>query len=304
PLIQLSKSSILFKTNDVEFDRDTRFINNHNKGLYYMHLKPNSHYYYLNPFAEVFLISNQKPSSAGENPALIRRTGPEVMKVYQWNQEEGDFDDVDVLNDGFDDFLREYNCENGILQDSQISFIDKERLINLSQGNVTTRGDDKGWHKIDRLETFQVDANEKIKRLTYVYDELSLEDRKKYLEIIEEINLKILADENLLPESLSSFKNNCSEVMFFNKGTSYDYKYNLVTKDGKRKATIAYTGRNTKALARKTYDKLLDLFEEDNQSRKMVVVWYKEGGSNIYNISSTKKPDATDDSTNKPNSIY
>jgi len=269
-----------------------------------MHLKPNIHYYFLNPFAEVFLISNQKPSSAGANPALIRRTGPEVMKVYEWNLEDSDFDDVDVLSDGFDDFLNEYNCKNRIFQDSEINFIDKERLINLSLGNVITKRDDKGWHKIDRLETFQVDANEKIKRLTYVYDELSLEDRKIYLEIIEDINSKILTDENLLPESLSSFKNNCSEVMFFNKGTSYDYKYNLVTNDGKRKATIAYTGRNTKALARKTYDKLLDLFEEDNQSRKMVVVWYKEGGSNIYNISSTKKPDATDDSTTKPNSIF
>ncbi|CAI8307416.1 MAG: Uncharacterised protein [Flavobacteriaceae bacterium] len=305
PLIELSKSSILFKTNDVEFDSDTRFINNHSKGLYYMHSKPKIHYYYLNPYAEVFLISNQKPSSAGANTALIRRTGPEAMNVYKWNGEDIDFDDINVLEDGFADFLDEYQCSNKIFLDSQINFIDKERLINLSLGNVTTKGDDKGWHKIDRLETFQVDANEKIKRLTYVYDELSLEDRKRYLDIIEDINSKILTDENLLPDSLSSFKNNCSEVMFFKKGTSYDYKYNLVTNDSKRKATIAYTGRNTKALARRTYDKLRNLFEEDKyQSRKMVVVWYKEGGSNIYNISATKKPDATDDSTDKPNSIF
>ncbi len=304
PLIELSKSSILFKTNDVEFDRDIRFIKNHKKGLYYMHLKPNIHYYFLNPFAEAFLISNQKPSSAGANPALIRRTGPEAMNVYTWDVEDSAFDDVNVLGDGFDDFLNEYNCKNKIFQDSEINFIDKERLINLSLGNVTTKKDDKGWHKIDRLETFQVDANEKIKRFTYVYDELSLNDRIKYLEIIEDINSKILTNQNLFPDSLYSFKNKCSEVMFFVKGNGYDYKYNLVTDDNERKATIAYIGRNTKASARKIYDKLRNLFEEDNQSRKLVVVWYKEGESNITNISETKPPNVTDDTTVKSNSIF
>ena len=119
PLIELSKSSILFKTNDVDFDRDIMFTNNHNKGLYYMHSKPNSHYYYLNPFAEVFFISNQKPSSAGENPALVRRTGPVAMNTYTWDLEDIDFDDINVLDDGFADFLTEYKCKNKIFQDSE-----------------------------------------------------------------------------------------------------------------------------------------------------------------------------------------
>lgn len=304
PLIELSKSSILFKTTDVEFDKDGGFINNHNKGLYYLHMKPNIHYYFLNPFAEVFLISNQKPSSAGANPALIRRTGPEVRNVYLWDVDSNSFDNVDVLCDGFDDFLKEYSCNNSVFLDSTINFIDKERLINLSLGKVTTKKDDKGWQKIDKLETFLVDANEIIKRLTYVYDERSLNDRIQYLEIIDEINMRILTDQDLFPDSLSSFKNKCSEVMFFVKGSGYDYKYNLVTDDNERKATIAYIGRNTKASALKIYNKLRDLFEEDNQSRKLVVVWYKEGKSNIINISETKPPNVTDDTTVKSNSIF
>ena len=92
--------------------------------------------------------------------------------------------------------------------------------------------------------------------------------------------------------------------MFFNKGKGFDYKYNLVNNDSTRKATIAYIGRNTKASALKIYDKLRNLFEEDNQSRKLVVVWYKEGESDIFNVSETKPPNVTDDTNTIPNSIF
>ncbi|MGZ4054012.1 MAG: hypothetical protein ACXVDZ_14415 [Bacteroidia bacterium] len=302
PLIPLSKSSIFFKTPDVDFFDETRFINNHNKGLYYINKKSNAHAYYLNPYEEVFLIANQKPSSAGTNGALIRRTGPEGRNVFQWDVATGTFIELNIIEDGFINFMDSLTCNNPTLKNIHLSFIDKERLINLSTGQISTKNGDMRWQTIDKLETFFQDDNEGVKRLTYVHDETSITNRTEYLEVIDTIHNQILPDQALFPDNLLPFKNNCSDVMFFNDD-GYDYKFNLVTNDSRHKATIAYIGRNTEASAKQTLQKLQKLFEKGDQSRKLVVVWYKEGATNIVPVCEPMPPKVTDDSTTDPNSI-
>lgn len=302
PLISLSKSSLFFKTGDVDFANEDKFINNHNKGLYYIFKKPNVHIYYLNPYEEVFLISNQKPSSAGNNQAMIRRTGPEGRKVFQWDPQTSSFIELNVIDDGFIGFLNQLKCNNTAFRNLQISFIDKERLINLSSGKAEAKKDDKRWYTIDKLETFFQDDNEAVKRLTYVHDESSLDHRTNYIEIIDVLNNKIIPNQALFPDNLSAFKNNCTEVMFFNDD-GYNYKYNLVTSDGKRQATIAYIGRKDEASAMKILQQMQNLFEKGDQSKKLVVVWYKENDTDIKPVCDPDPPRVTDDSTIDPNSI-
>lgn len=302
PLIPLSKSSIIFKTSDIEFDNEERFINNHKKGLYYLNKKSNNHAYYLNPYEEVFLITNQKPSSAGANGAMIRRTGPEVRKVFRWDVENERFVEIDHIEDGFTTFLQSLNCKNAIFQNVQISFIDKERLVNLSCGKASAKKGDKRWYRLDKLETFVQDENETVKRLTYVHDESSEEIRRNYIDYIDCLNDVIIPDETLFPENLEAFKGNCSEVMFFNDG-GYNYKYNLITTDGKNRATVAYIGRKDEGSALKTLRQIQSLFEKEDQSKKLVVVWYKENATDIKPICEQLPPNVNDDSTVDPNSI-
>lgn len=301
-LIPLSKSSIVFRTSDVEFENETRFINNHKKGLYYVYKKPNAHAYYLNPYEEVFLIANQKPSSAGASSAMVRRTGPEVRKVFKWGFEEGTFAEIDKVEDGFINFLESLNCNNTTFRNVQISFIDKERLVNLSCGKASSKMDDKRWYKLDKLETFVQDENETIKRLTYVHDETSEDIRRDYIEFIDCLNNVIIPNEALFPDNLLAFRANCSEVMFLNRD-GFNYKYNLVTNDGQHCATVAYIGRKDEASAFKTLRQLQDLFERKDQSKKLVVVWYKQNVTNIVPVCEELPPNVSDDSNDDSNSI-
>lgn len=302
PLIPLSKSSIVFRTPDIDFDNEARFISNHQKGLYYLNKKSNSHAYFLNPFEEMFLISNQKPSSVGINGAMFRRTGPEVKKVFQWNIHNNSFNEKNQIEDGFVNFLKNLKCDNSTLQDVQISFIDKERLINLSCGKAYAKNGDKRWYRLDKLETFVLDENETVKRLTYVHDESGEDIRRDYIEFIDCLNKVIIPNGSLFPNNLKAFKGNCDEIMFYSNA-GYNYKYNLVTKDGQHRATVAYIGRKDKGAALKTLRQLQELFDREDQSKKLAVVWYKEDAINIKPICDQTLPTVTDDSTVDSNSI-
>jgi hypothetical protein len=303
PYIVLSKSSIIFETADIKYDDDKLFTANHKKGLYYLNRKSNEHGYYLNPFVEVFEILHQKPSSAGVEKAMVRRTGPEVKKLFIWNINENIFVERDETDDGFVNFLQSLNCNNQALQNSAISFIDKERLVNISCGKVCAKGDDKRWYRIDRLESFVQDEDENVKRLTYVYDESSKETRKKYIELMESLN-DIVSHNLEFPNNIRYFKGNCTEIMFNIDGCNpCDYKYNLVTNDKKGLATVAYIGRDDNATAQKVFAQLQSIFDRDDQAKKKIVVWYKENASEIKSIYDSSPPGISDDSNIDQNSI-
>ncbi len=300
PFIPFSKSSILFKSSEVDYNDPTIFRNNHIKGLYYLNKKANNHAYYLNPYKEVFLIKNKKPVSSGLPQVFIRRTGPLVEKVFSWDNSNSCFYELEVVDDGFYKFLEKYNCNNSVLKDADICFIDKERLICLSCGFASAKGDDRRWYRLDKLKTFIQDENETVKRLTFLYDESSEEIRKDYIDNIDCLNDVIIPDETFFPENLKAFKGNCRDVMFSNDS---GYKYNLSTTDGKSHATVAYIGRDTEGSASKTLCQMQGLFEKEDQSKKLVVVWYKENVTDIKYVYEQLPPCVNDDSTVEPNSI-
>lgn len=303
PLIPYSKSSVIIKSDQVEYTSEARFINNHRKGLYYILRKPNIQVNYLHPKTDVLLITNQKPSAAGVNNALVRRIGPEVSKVFQWNNGTNNFDEIVSVEDDFVLFLNSLHCTNAVCQDINISFIDKERLINLSSGKVKAKKEDRRWHNIDKLESFLQETDEVVKRFTYVHDDTGLNHRTEYVEILDILNIKILPNGTLFPENLSSFIGNCTEVMFLNNDGE-NYKYNLATVDGSRKATVAYIGRKDEAQAKRTLTQLQKIFENGDQSKKLVVVWYKIDENTFAPICDPVPPKVTDDTSIDPNSIF
>jgi len=303
PLIPYSKSSVIIKSDQVEYTNEARFVINHKKGLYYILRKPNVQVNYLHPKTDTFIISNNKPSAAGVNGALVRRIGPTVLKVFQWNDGIGNFSELASVEDDFVFFLNSLHCANAICQDVNVSFIDKERLVNLSSGQVKAKKEDRRWHNIDKLESFLQDPDEVVKRFTYVHDDTSLIYRTQFVEVMDILNTQILPNGALFPEILSAFIGNFTEVMFFNNDGE-NYKYNLATIDGTRKATVAYIGRKDEAQAKRILEQLQGIFENGDQSKKMVVVWYKVDANNYAPICDPIPPKITDDTSIEPNSIF
>lgn len=303
PLIQYSKSSVIIKSDQVEYTNEARFVNNHKKGLYYILRKPNVQVNYLHPKTDIFIISNHKPSAAGVNGSLVRRIGPSVSKVFQWNDGTENFGELASVEDDFVSFLNSLHCANAVCHDVNVSFINKERLVNLSSGQVKAKKEDRRWHNIDKLESFLQDPDEVVKRFTYVHDDTGLKHRTEFVEVMDILNTQILPNGAFFPENLSSFIENCTEIMFFNNDGE-NFKYNLATIDGTRKATVAYIGRKDEAQAKRILEQLQGIFENGDQSKKMVVVWYKVDANNYTPISDPTPPKVTDDTSIDPNSIF
>jgi len=299
--IPFSKSSVIVKSDQVDYANEDNFVNNHIKGLYYVLRKPNIQINYLNPKIDVFLIRNQKPSAAGVNEALVKRAGPAAWKCFKWNGDICQFDEKESVEDGFIEFLKSLNFTNTVCNNEDISIIDKERLVNISSGLVKAKKQDRRWYNIDKLESFLQQSDESIKRFTYVHDESGREHRSKYVEIMDTLNSQILVTGTFFPKILSSFVDNCTEVMFID---SDSYKYNLATSDGSRKATVAYVGRTEKAYAMRTLKRIQNIFEPNDQSKKMVVVWYKIGSNDFVPVVDLNQPTISDDTSKDPNSIF
>jgi hypothetical protein len=297
--ISNSNSSILLKSQDIDFDNEPFFIQNHKKGLYYLNRKANDHIFYLNQNVEVFEISNQKPSAGTVDPALFRRTGPEVKSIYEWM--DNSYNLLGEVDDGLIEYLNELNFKSSVFQDKNISFIDKERLINLSSGKVHIKGDDRRWHKLNMLESFIQNDNEESGRLTFLFGENCKDKIRDYIKVIKDLKSKILTNGECFPEVLNNFKDNCEEVMFYSNG-NFDYKFNLVSLDGMHKATVAYLGLNSFPESQRIYENLLDIFEKDDMSRSRVVVWFVDGEDEILNVSGPM-PSINDDSLTSPKSI-
>ncbi|HMU05488.1 MAG TPA: hypothetical protein PJ990_17765, partial [Saprospiraceae bacterium] len=199
--------------------------------------------------------------------------------------------------------LNSLHCTNAVCHNLGISFIEKERLINLSSGQVKAKKEDRRWHNIDKLESFLQEADEVVKRFTYVHDDTGHAHREGYVEVLDILNLQILPNGAWFPTNLTSFIGNFTEVMFINNDGE-NYKYNLSTIDGTRKATVAYIGRKDEAQAKRTLVQLQRIFDNSDQAKKMVVVWYKVNANTFAPVCDLVPPKVTDDTSVDPNSIF
>ncbi len=301
-LIPYSKSSIAFESPDMEFADEEKFRRNHSRGLYYTNRQQKRHTYFLDGSQHVFLIGHHKPISGGPNPSMLIRTGPTARENYSWNPVSSTFVVAPPLNDGFIGFLGENGCTNPVMHDTQISFIDKERLLNISTGNIKVKPADRIWHPIDKLTSFFLDDDEIIRRLTFIQDPSGDDTRRIYLDKIDTLHNIITSRPDLFPKAYSPFPGNCDGVVLDPTGT-FNLRYNLITRDGKHKATVAYIGRNTLDNAYKVFNLLRELYDGPNQATKLIIVWYKPEVDTIVPVCDPKPARVNDDDKPKPNAI-
>jgi hypothetical protein len=300
-MIPYSKSSISFESHDELHNDEDRIRDNHSMGLYYTNRQQNRHTYFLNGSENAFLISHRKPISGGQHPAMLRRPGPTGRQNRTWNAQTSSFDAAQPANDGFIEFLVNHGCVNPVLRDPNIPIIDKERMLNFSIGQIKVKKDDKIWHTIDKLHSFFLDDDEIIKRLTFAQDASGDTFRRDYIEKIDELHTIVTSRPDLFIAN-SPFPGNCDSVMFHPHSGTFNHRFNLITKDGKHKATVAFIGRSSLDNASKVYKLLANLYEENDQSSKLIVVWYKPDNVNIVPILQAA-PKVSDDTKTKSNSI-
>lgn len=296
PIVGNGKSAILFKSEQIDFENDTRFTENHYAGLFYTYKNPGQHTYYLSSNHNVFFIANQKPAFGGANPAMVRKTGPESRGNFEWDDVTSTFKPIAAVDDNFISFLDKQNCQNQVLRDPNINVIDKERLINISTGNIDSKVKGVRWYTVNKLYTFSLGDTEVLRRLTVEQDLVDERDRIEYIDRLDTLNTQILPNPAYFPDTHSHFRNNCNQIMFY-RDIDYDYKFNLVTTDGNHKATASYIGRVDEDYAEKTLKQLQRLYSPEDQSKTLVIVWYRTGPANYLFKTDSSRPKIGDDTT-------
>lgn len=274
---------------------------NHTKGLYYSFMKPRRHCFYLNPNINIIIYNISKTNIGQDDPVRYRRRGPRVQSTMGWNVQNGNFIEIDEVSDGFIELMESLNISSNGLLTTDIDFIDKERLINLTVGEIDIKEGGDNWHQINKLKSFIINDSEAINRFTVTFDEETEESREYRILKIEELNNDILTKPEAFPDVVASFKNNCTEVMFLNNN-GLNYKYNLVTNDNENHATVVYLGQVKESKVIKVLNTILELFPEKYRKHERIVIWYKPNVNSLSHKSNST-PIITDTQPNNITSI-
>ncbi len=288
--VNCPRSGIFFKTNELEY-REKYIVNYHKKGGYFLHIDKNKYVYYLNGNVDLFKIENKSIDITSGIPAQRRREGPAISNIFNFD-EDLNIVEVESVDDNHLIFLRERGVVNEYLLNGENCIIRKERLVNISTGNIKAK-EKNHWADIVNLNSFNLnEIDECNKRLTYVEDNHPSSEsiRSNYCTNIFELDFNILNKSNVYPHSIKNLSNKNIKLAFAEDAHTFNYKYNIVSDtDEIQKATICYLGSAiSPTLVNQTYDQLQNLFEEDSSGRHTVVVFYKIGN----NILSKSNPEA------------
>lgn len=168
------RSGIFFKTSDVELDYSSEKIKqNHDKGLYFLQIKRNKRVYFLNRSTELFNISNKSVSIVEGVEEQQRREGPTALNIFNFNTDLA-LTEIPNISDGHINFLVQQGIKNTYFLDPNKSFIDKEKLLNISTGKIKGSEANK-WHHIINLNSFVLEeSNECNNRLSYYYQRMRM----------------------------------------------------------------------------------------------------------------------------------
>lgn len=279
------RSGIFFKTREIN-QSEAYISNNHKKGLYFLKINRDKFVYYLNGDIDLIHFNNTSVDIVDGVPAQQRREGPKVSNIYKFDNFLN-FEKIETINDNHISFLSSRGVTNLYLLNVHKSVINKERLLNISMGNVVGK-EGKKWAEIINLNSFNLrESDECNNRLTYIEDtyESSQVVRRDTCTNIIELDLNILPHSKYYPHSIKHLESKSISLAFSENADFFGYRYNVVNSFGEiEKATICYIGNSDFRVAKKTYSELQKLFDSDSTDGNTVVVFYKKG-NDILNMS-------------------
>lgn len=264
-------------------DKDTVLCANHRRGLYYTWLKSlRAHALFLNFEPGSFLFQSTKVAHIGVGGPISKRRGPQLKKVYIWDDVEKSWKEQEIADDRFSAMADKVGtAKDEIMRIASTNPLIAERILALSAGKICHKDD---WYKISRLESCETDASEIIYRLTYCQD---TDAKATNFRTVRFNRLKrlwvIVQDANNLPPSIQDIKDNIRLEW------SPDFPHqNVISNEGQR-ATIIYMGEDTElvqveALKKRIAEYLHRTSSDPDQSlsmRQRLVVWYRDGNDQI-----------------------
>ncbi len=281
---------------------DGRINTNHKLGLYYTRWANRyANIYFLNYDEHVFLLRTTKPSQQASLPPLRRRTGPEMLEVFCW--ENGIWESKNNIDSGFGNTcstLHAIGSYNNLIGFYDISPIDAERLVCLSVG----KGIHDDWY-LPKVNFFFVVKDDEInERITFAQNPSADTQarRKHYLLNFGTLEYVIIANADNIPTCIADLKNNC-RINYRYGDYVNEYNLNLYPQNGEGvPATGIFIGNNTQEDAQDILSRMVALFKA-NQFGKRVVIWYNDHTGAIQNEYSDKGPRITDDTTKSTRSI-
>lgn len=286
------RSGIYFKTSDVELDyKPKKIIDNHQKGLYFLQIKRKKRVYFLNRKIELFKIHNKSVDIAEGVDEQQRREGPTASNVYVFDDYH-EIEEIEKVEDNHIDFLEDRGITNSYLLDRDISVVNKERLFNISNGQVEGNKENK-WAEVIHLNSFILNESDECNnRLTYLEDSYESSERIRSINCsnLIELDVNIISDKGTYPHSIRHLAEKEIKLAFAENADTYKYKYNVVNKhEDIEKATVCYIGSAvSQQLVNKTYDELQKLFDPDSPGKNTIVVFFKNGND----ILDKSNPDA------------
>jgi len=262
---------------------DDRLNEDHRRGLYYTISPENqSHIFFFNYCEGVFYLHSTKASQAAAAFRVLQnRTGPQMRRVYSWNDAAAVWSEIADTDDGFSELCNAIGTDLSPLSDVALSILDKERLLALSTGAFASSAQSK-WFNASQLSSFQVKDDEIVKRLTVVQDPdaAAYEERFTALSNFSYLRNAIIADKRIFPKCIADF----AGVSTIQYPIENRYEFNLLKNDLSDKATVAYLGRCSAQRLNRTYDLLFEILDDPKDQvrdarRRRLVVWYERNGT-------------------------
>ncbi|MGZ6555136.1 MAG: hypothetical protein ACXVDV_21320, partial [Bacteroidia bacterium] len=165
--IKDSFSSHFTQAEKVKTDDDTVYLN-HLKGLYILYWNNKKSYAYaFNPRESVFVVSNHKPSQTLSPFANRGRYGLRVEEVYEWSTDKWAV--CAEVDDGFEAKALAYSIQEEVGDLQNVMAL--ERALHIAVGQINTNSsNDSNWHKLESLFSFEIGEEEKIHRLTCLFE--------------------------------------------------------------------------------------------------------------------------------------
>jgi len=277
---------------------DNRINANHQKGLYYTKC-PNlrSHTYFFNYAEHIFLLRTTKPSQALASGVLQRRTGPEMLDVYEWDDGSQGWIEGCGPDDGFCELCDEIGSDVSPLMDDEISPVNRERLLALSNGVVNASKGEK-WFAPGQLKFFQIGEDEVVRRMTFVQDPCEDVYRERLTRLTNYSRLRnhILTDPANFPECIKDLTRDW--LIKYPVGEN-NYNYNLCRQDGLGRATAIFLGSCPSTVSDRVFDELASVLQDD---QRRLVVWYEHHG-NIHTKWQNQRPQIDEDLSESRRSI-
>lgn len=304
-----SRTGFFVNSTEVDTNNYSRIKHNHDLGLYYFNMSAHRHVFLCNSSPHAFIISIPPVSIINALPVQIRRDGPVVEHTLCFNNSDI-LELQGSITDGHIALLASLGCTNIFVGDHGGCIIEKERLACLTAGEIPKKAG-ASWYLLDNLASVRIDDTTEINRRFTVSEDRSPESvsqRKKYIRAINELNNYILPRKHLYPESIADLRDievilgYCQFVQGGRKRILLDnFKYNLTTAYGEKiAAVVCYLEYPEEWEVNEKFDALQGLFEDENNNKGRVVIFYKIGQDILVRSDDTAGKIANTENYNGP----